>query len=114
MEEHPLSIIRDCLFNLFAATFHIGGRSFISNLRTRHVVETRTHLSQSNFSNCKICKLHGLTLAGFGEAVLVNEVMIVVNCYGEVLPSQECCKNYVNKWYFVDITLEFKFWNYFM
>jgi len=45
LEDHPLSAVRDCLFNLFAATFHIGGRSSIRNLRTRHAVVTGTHLS---------------------------------------------------------------------
>ena len=43
LEGHPLSAVRDCLFNLFAATLHIGGRSSIRNLRTRHDVVTGTH-----------------------------------------------------------------------
>ena len=46
LEDHPLSAVRDCLFNLFAATLHIGGRSSIRNLRTRHAVVTGTHLTQ--------------------------------------------------------------------
>jgi len=45
MEDHPLSAVRYCLFNLFAATLHIGGRSSIRNLRTRYAVITGTHLS---------------------------------------------------------------------
>jgi hypothetical protein len=45
LEDHSLSAVRDCLFNVFAATFHIGGRSSIRNLRTRHAVVTRTDLS---------------------------------------------------------------------
>ena len=43
LEYHPLSAVHDCLFNLFAATLHIGGRSSIRNLRTRHAVVTGTH-----------------------------------------------------------------------
>ena len=39
----PLSAVHYCLFNLFAATLHIGGRSSIRNLRTRHAVVTGTH-----------------------------------------------------------------------
>jgi len=39
-EDHPSSAVRDCLFNLFAATLHIGGRSSVRNLRTRHAVVT--------------------------------------------------------------------------
>ena len=26
LEDHPLSVVRDCLFNIFAATLHTGGR----------------------------------------------------------------------------------------
>jgi hypothetical protein len=40
LEDQPLSIARDCLFNIFAATLHIGGRSSICNLRTCHAVVT--------------------------------------------------------------------------
>ena len=39
----PLSSVRDFLFNLFAATLHIGGRSSIRNLRTCIAVVTGTH-----------------------------------------------------------------------
>ena len=46
LEDHPLSAVRDCLFNIFAATLHIGGRFSIRNLRTRHAVVTGTHLSR--------------------------------------------------------------------
>jgi hypothetical protein len=45
-EEHPLSAVRYCLFNILAATLHTGGRSSIRNLRTRHAVVTGTHLSR--------------------------------------------------------------------
>ena len=50
LEAHPLSVVHDCLFNIFAATLHIAGRSSISNQKTRHAVLTGTHLS------------HGVTL----------------------------------------------------
>ena len=43
LEDHASSAVRDCLFNLFAATLLIGGRSSIRNLRTRHAVVTGTH-----------------------------------------------------------------------
>jgi hypothetical protein len=45
LEDHHLSAVRDCLFSIFANTLHIGGRSSIFNLRTRHAVATGTHLS---------------------------------------------------------------------
>ena len=44
LEDHPSSAVRDCLFNIFAATLHIGGRSSIRNLRMRHALVTGTHL----------------------------------------------------------------------
>jgi hypothetical protein len=46
LEDHPLSSVRHCFFNIFAATLHIGGRSFIRNVRTRHAVVTGTYLSR--------------------------------------------------------------------
>ena len=45
LEGHPSSAVRHCLLNIFAATLHIGGRSSIRNLRTRHAVVTGTRLS---------------------------------------------------------------------
>jgi hypothetical protein len=45
LEDHPLSAVRYCLFNIFAAALHIGGHYSIRNLRTRHAVVTGTHLS---------------------------------------------------------------------
>ena len=45
LRDHVLSAVRDSLFSIFAATLHIGDRSFIRNLRTRHAVVTGTHLS---------------------------------------------------------------------
>jgi len=29
LEDHPLSAVRYCLFNIFAANLHIGGHSFV-------------------------------------------------------------------------------------
>ena len=45
LEDYPLSAVRDCLFNIFAATLHTGGRSSSRNLTTGHAVETATGLS---------------------------------------------------------------------
>jgi hypothetical protein len=40
LEEHPLSAVSE-LFNIFAATLHIAGRSSIRNLSTHHAVVTQ-------------------------------------------------------------------------
>jgi len=44
LEDHHLSAVRYCLFNIFAATLHIGGRSSVRTLRTPHAMVTGTHL----------------------------------------------------------------------
>ena len=49
LEDQPSSAVRGCLFNLFTATLHIGGRSSIRNLRTRHAVVTGTHIRGVNY-----------------------------------------------------------------
>jgi hypothetical protein len=43
LEDHTLSAVRDFLFNIFAATLHIGERSSIRKLRMLHAVVTGTH-----------------------------------------------------------------------
>ena len=48
LEDHPSSAVRGCLFNLFTATLHTGGRSSIRNSRTRHAVVTGTHIHGIN------------------------------------------------------------------
>jgi len=46
--DRLLSVVRDCLFNIFAATLHIEGHSSIRNLRTPHAVVTGTHFWWGN------------------------------------------------------------------
>ena len=48
LEDHTVSAVRDCLFNIFLATLHTGSRSSIRNLRTRHAAVTETHLSRTS------------------------------------------------------------------
>jgi len=48
LEGHPLSNVRDCLFNVLAATLHIGGRFSIWNLGTSHAAVTGTHHGKEN------------------------------------------------------------------
>ena len=51
LEEHNLSAVRDCLFNIFAAILHFDCRSSIRNLRTDHALVTGTHLSRGKNVN---------------------------------------------------------------
>ena len=44
-EDHAFSVVRSCLFNVFAANPHTGGRSSIRILRMRNDGVTGTHLS---------------------------------------------------------------------
>ena len=53
LEDHPLSAVHNCLFNVFAATLHTGGHSSTCNPRTRHAVVTRMHLSRHKIHNWK-------------------------------------------------------------
>ena len=65
LEDHPSSAVGDCLFNLFAATLHIGGRFSIRNLRTHHAVVTGTHLTWKlllHLGKCKIFQNTRITL----------------------------------------------------
>jgi len=45
LEDHTLSVVRDCLFKIFTATLQIGGYSSIHNLRMCLAVLTGIHLS---------------------------------------------------------------------
>ena len=45
LEDHTLSAVRDCSFNILVATLHIRGRSSKRNLRTRRAVVIVNHLS---------------------------------------------------------------------
>ena len=49
VEDHSLSAVSDCLFNISAGALHIAGRSSIRSLRTRHAVVTWTHIYHGYF-----------------------------------------------------------------
>jgi hypothetical protein len=71
----PLSAVRDCLFNTFATILHIGGRSSIRNLRTRHAVVTGTHLFNGLYLQLKKIVLASSTLATcFGHYWLSSDI----------------------------------------
>jgi hypothetical protein len=61
LEDHPSSAVRGCLFNLFTATLHIGGRSSIRNRRTRHAVVTGTHIHTAPVQGCALPYLYNDT-----------------------------------------------------
>jgi len=61
LDDHSLSAVRDCLFNIYTTTPHTGSLSSIRILRTCHAVVTETHLSQficlyiyHNFLGCLV------------------------------------------------------------
>ena len=49
LEDHTLSAVRDCLFNIFAATHVIGGRSSRRDMRMQLAMVTGTHLSWDSY-----------------------------------------------------------------
>ena len=57
-EDHPLSAVRDCLFNILATTLHTGGRSSNRNLRTRHaVVKGQTYHGEPGLTSNEITQI---------------------------------------------------------
>jgi len=69
-DDHPYSAICDCLFNIFAATLHNGGRSSILILRTLHTVVTGTHLSWVKLQHCINQEFHIKTPTCFNQTTL--------------------------------------------
>jgi hypothetical protein len=61
LEDTPMSAVRECLFNIFAANIHIGGRCSIRHRGTPHAVVTGATLSlvRSTFGNKFECSLFG-------------------------------------------------------
>ena len=51
LEDHPLSAVRDCLFNIIAATIRMGGRFSIRNMRTRLARDDRDPLITDEVSH---------------------------------------------------------------
>ena len=46
-----MSAVRDCLFNILAATLRIAGRSSVRNLRTHLAVVTGTDLARRRWED---------------------------------------------------------------
>jgi len=69
---NSLSAVRDCLFNIFAATLHIGGHSSNHNLRKRHAMKTGTHLLRISFIlHCNNCvTIHTINNVKFTSFIL--------------------------------------------
>jgi hypothetical protein len=85
LEDHPSSAVRGCLFNLFTATLHIGGRSSIRNLRTRHAMVIGTHIHGLQKHCCEKLKtsLWGLFLtasAPSSRVILLHILFKQVSC----------------------------------
>jgi hypothetical protein len=48
LKDQPFSVVRDCLFGIFAVAIHIEGRSSTCNTRTRHALVIGTHFWWGN------------------------------------------------------------------
>jgi len=55
LEDHPLSVVCDCLFNIFAANLHNGGCFSNHNLRMHHAMVTGTHLLKDKMLRVSYC-----------------------------------------------------------
>jgi hypothetical protein len=78
LEDHPMSAFRDCLFNIFAATFDIGGPSSIRIMRTRHAVVTGTHLSRCCLTQGEYPRNHGSILGSVKRCILSEKSGLVL------------------------------------
>ena len=73
LEDHHLSDVRDCLFNIFTATLYIGGRSFICTLKKCHTMVTDNHLTRISQLKCVI-----ITMAAWNNPEMNSQAKI--NC----------------------------------
>jgi hypothetical protein len=51
LEDRPLSALRACLFSVFAATLHMGYRTSIRNMKTRHFAVKGPEVLENGFKN---------------------------------------------------------------
>jgi len=63
-----MSAVCNCLFNIFIATPHIGGRFSIRNMRKLHAMVTVTHLSRISQLICVI-----ITIAVWNKSAVKNQ-----------------------------------------
>ena len=82
LEDHNLSAVRDCLFNLFAATLLIRGCSSISNLRMCHAVVTGSHLLR----DCRILCHINLQMCNNVIILCKSASYILFSC-GKLFPN---------------------------
>jgi len=79
LEDHTLSAVLDSLFDIIAATLHIGDCSSIRHLSTCHAVVTGTHLSWL------YCILWGFVITNYSEYVLsiciINTTAFFLICF---------------------------------
>ena len=107
MKDHPLSAVRDCLFNIFAATIRNGDRSSIRNPRMRHAVVIGTNLL-SVYRLCNIYRpFQGSSIAICNVGSLSNNMTrnwngpeILVKCEMALRMKK---KNYLWSWLNVDL-----------
>ena len=110
LKEHPLSAVRDCLLNIFAATLRIEGRSFNRNLRKRHAVVSGTHVSRNRerivpSNNPRRNEGPKLKTAHVRNAPHIAVVPAVTNSSGQHLnfprKAQTACANVITRKHFV-------------
>jgi len=82
LEHHPLLAVCSCLFSIFTATFHIGGLSFICNLRMCHAVVTGSHLLR----DCRILCHINLQMCNNVIILCKSASYILFSC-GKLFPN---------------------------
>ena len=94
LEDHPLSPVCDCLFNIFTATLHIGGRTPIRNLRMCHTMVTGNTLllETTHLVKCMVQSIMYKTQQRFKQILDLQYAMVQINvsCTHEVSMASSC------------------------
>jgi hypothetical protein len=100
LEDHPLSAVQDCIFIIFAATLHAGGRSFIRNLRTRHAVVTGTHLSRSTepVFYFNLIKSTGYVMHQVLHSTILRSAHTLLMCFVFISEQTATCATSIINW----------------
>jgi hypothetical protein len=90
VEDHTLSAVRDCLFNVFAATLYFWRPFTVRNLRTRNAVETYHGMCQPFWPKRILPERWNCRLISGAHSV---DVLSRLESNSETTNTYLCCRN---------------------
>jgi hypothetical protein len=66
LEDHPLSFVRGCLFNILAANLQLDAVPSIRNARTRHALVKHIHPADIKFRKVQVRRSKAIPVTGIG------------------------------------------------